>query len=198
MTLKWQIFSTWKWYKSFNNHKDTRKWKYIYKSTPFDHWLHKTFRHMYNFCQPNHSCGSYFVLSATLPQYEYSVFRSRSWICLGTLLGNAATHIRHRVLVHSVLHIPVRYPFTNISTSVERRGLCSIGKGYVLIIICWFVCLVRLPYIIGKRVNGFHKSCKIGRTWYKEQSGKLWGCSAQYHAYMIFFLLFFIRGIRVC
>ena len=98
----------------------------------------------FNFCQPNNTRGSYFVLSATLPQHEYSIFRSRRWICLGTLLGNAATHRRHRVLVHNILHTPVRHQFTITLTSAERRRCCPKGKGYIIIPICWFVCLLAI------------------------------------------------------
>ena len=34
-----------------------------------------------------------------------------------------------------------------------------------------------VSHITGRPVNGFHESCGIGRTWYKEQSGTFWRCS---------------------
>ena len=46
-------------------------------------------------------------------------------------------------------------------------------------------------------MNGFHESCRIGQTWYKEQSGTFWGCLVNPLAYMISFSIFSGKSVSV-
>ena len=64
-----------------------------------------------------------------------------------------------------------------------RQRLCF----YPYLLVC-----LSVSHITGKRVNGFHESCRIGQTWCKEQSGTFWGCSVNTLAYMISFSIFFL------
>ena len=99
----------------------------------------------------------------------------------------------HRVMAHSVLHIPVRYPFTITFTSAEKLRLCSKGKGYVFIPICWFVCLLAIL-----RESAWTDFMKVaGRTWYKEQSRAFWVCSIYPLAYMISLSIFSGESVSV-
>ena len=113
----------------------------------------------------------------------------------GTLLGNVATHRRHRVLVDAVLHIPVSYPFIIIFTSAERRRLFSKGKGYVFIHICWFVCLLAISQ--ENKWTDFMKVAGYVRLGARNNL-ELFGDVRLNPLHTWFLFLFFFWGIHVC
>ena len=92
-------------------------------------------------------------------------------MCLGTLLGNTATHRGHCLLVHSVLHTIIRYLFSIILPPPKGERNTQNAKVMFSSI---FVGL-SVSHVTGKLVNGFSWKLQDRSDLVRGTTWSIWG-----------------------